>query len=100
MVRLLAVEVCFALPEKQFSCRLEVPAGSSLHEVVLQSGILAQCPQIDWGRAKIGVFGKRREPTDVVESGDRVEIYRELLADPKIKRRERVAQARKRNKKN
>lgn len=91
---LLAVEVCYALPQEQTVLRLEVPAGSSLLEAIAASGILARYTQIDLRTAKVGVFGRLRELSDTVTAGDRIEIYRDLLIDPKDQRHQRVEQKR------
>ena len=54
------------------------------------SGLLQQCPEIDLSRNKVGIFSKMKELDTVLSDGDRVEIYRELKADPKEARRRRV----------
>lgn len=49
----------------------------------MQSGILSQFPEIDLSTNKIGIFSRPIKLTDVLKEGDRIEIYRPLLADPK-----------------
>jgi putative ubiquitin-RnfH superfamily antitoxin RatB of RatAB toxin-antitoxin module len=66
---------------------LEVPPGTTLREAIERSGVLAQCPEIDLARCGVGVFGQTRGLDEPVASGDRVEIYRPLLQDPKERRR-------------
>lgn len=81
------VEVAYALPDRQEIIALEVEAGSTVRQAIEQSGILMRFPEIDLTKQKLGVFSKRRELSDILESGDRVEIYRPLTIDPKDLRR-------------
>ncbi|HKI80616.1 MAG TPA: RnfH family protein, partial [Pseudodesulfovibrio sp.] len=62
-----------------------------IEEAVKQSGILERFAEIDLETSKVGVFGKLGKPQTVLKPGDRVEIYRGLIADPKEVRRKRAA---------
>ena len=86
------VEVVYALPDRQVILALEAPADASIADVIAQSGLLEQFPEIDLGKNKVGVFGKLGKLTDTLHAGDRVEIYRPLIADPKEVRKKRAAQ--------
>ena len=86
------VEVVYALPDRQVILALEVSADASIADVITQSGLLEQFPEIDLGKNKVGVFGKLGKLTDTLHAGDRVEIYRPLIADPKEVRKKRAAQ--------
>lgn len=86
------VEVAYALPEKQVILALDVVADATLEDVIRVSGILERFPEIDLGKNKVGVFGKTGKLTDTLHAGDRVEIYRPLIADPKEVRKQRAAQ--------
>lgn len=86
------VEVAYAMPQKQVILGLEVELDATLEQVIHASGILQQFPEIDLGLNRVGVFGKLGKLTDTLHAGDRVEIYRPLIADPKVVRRERAAQ--------
>ena len=85
------VEVVYALPDRQAILALEVAADATIAAVIEQSGILEQFPEIDLGENKVGVFGKLGKLTDTLHAGDRVEIYRPLIADPKEVRKQRAA---------
>jgi putative ubiquitin-RnfH superfamily antitoxin RatB of RatAB toxin-antitoxin module len=89
------VEVVYALSDRQVILALEVLADASIAEVIAQSGILQQFPEIDLDGSKVGVFGKLGKLTDSLHAGDRVEIYRPLIADPKAVRKQRAAQGKK-----
>jgi putative ubiquitin-RnfH superfamily antitoxin RatB of RatAB toxin-antitoxin module len=86
------VEVAYALSDRQIVLALDVVADATVAEVITQSGILEQFPGIDLGENKVGVFGKLGKLTDTLHAGDRVEIYRPLIADPKKVRKQRAAQ--------
>jgi putative ubiquitin-RnfH superfamily antitoxin RatB of RatAB toxin-antitoxin module len=86
------VEVAYALPEKQVILGVDVAVDATIEEVIRMSGILEQFPGIDLGKNKVGVFGKPGQLSDTLQAGDRVEIYRPLIADPKEVRKKRAAQ--------
>jgi len=46
---------------------------------------------VDWDAAAAGIWGRRCERTAVPRDGDRIELYRPLLADPRERRRRRAA---------
>lgn len=86
------VEVAHALPQQQLILPLRVPLGTTAAQAVVQSGILDKFPHIDLGQNKLGIFGKLIKNDTVLRERDRVEIYRELIADPKEVRRQRAAE--------
>lgn len=92
---MISVEVAFALPHEQKIVRLQVPEDCSAYEAVVQSRIVELYPQIDIDTVPMGIFGKAiRNPKDVIlKEGQRVEIYRPLIADPKEARAKRAAKA-------
>ena len=89
------VEVAYATPDRQQILALTVEPGTTLEQTVEQSGILKLFPEIDLSVNKIGVFGKLGKKTAEIKPGDRVEIYRPLIADPKEVRRKREAEGKK-----
>jgi putative ubiquitin-RnfH superfamily antitoxin RatB of RatAB toxin-antitoxin module len=88
------VEVVFALPDKQRIVKLQVPVGTTAFDAVTLSEIdqffdeLTISPDL-----KLGVWGKAVTADRALEAGERVEIYRPLLADPKEVRKARAARA-------
>ncbi len=94
--QLISVEVAYALPHKQVIREVDVAAGTSALEAARLSGISEQFEGIDLDNAKLGIFGKVVSPSQVLQAGDRVEVYRPLIADPKEVRRERAARAKER----
>ena len=90
------VEVAYALPDEQSILPLQVPAGTSVFEAARRSGITDKFEGIDLDNAKFGIFGKVVAPTQVLNDGERVEIYRPLIADPKEVRKARAARVKER----
>lgn len=86
------IEVAYARPERQLILTVEVPAGTTAIEAARLSGIEEQFPEIELGKNRMGVFGKLCKPDRPLNPGDRVEIYRPLLADPRAARRELAAE--------
>ena len=84
------VEVVCAEPRRQVVLACVVAAGTTVREAILLSGILAQFPGIDLQSARFGIYGRAVKPGARVGEGDRVEIYRPLIADPKEARRHRA----------
>lgn len=89
----ITVEVAYALPERQALLTLSVSSAASVEQIIQQSGILQQFPQIDLQSQKVGVWSRPVKLTDLVKEGDRIEIYRPLIADPKDLRRRRAEKA-------
>ena len=89
------VEVTYARPDVQSIVPLKVAPGTTLEQAVVQSGILERFPEIDLGKNKLGVFGKVAKKDTPLKPGDRVEIYRPLIADPKEARKKRAAEGKK-----
>lgn len=87
---LISVEVVYATATQQLVMEVSVRPGTRLSAAVVASGILARFPEIDLSTTKLGIYGKRADPDTVLSDGDRVEIYRPLLVDPKEARRQRA----------
>ncbi len=82
------VGVCYAEADRQLWMRLEVPKDSTVEDAINLSGVLQQYPEIDLSTQKVGIFGKLTKLENPVQEGDRIEIYRQITADPrKVKRR-------------
>jgi len=86
------VEVAYAKLDEQVLLELVVDTGITLKETVEQSGILERFPEIDLAKSKVGIFGKLAKLDAKLTEGDRVEIYRPLIADPKEQRKKRAAE--------
>ncbi len=87
----ISVEVAYARPDQQQIIALQVAPGCTIQEAIEQSGILHKYPEIRLDKNKVGIFGKLSQLQVLLRAGDRVEIYRPLLADPKAARKKRAA---------
>ena len=86
----ITVEVVCTTAEHQRVCRVSLPAGSSVLQAVEQSGILLEMPEVAFDPSRLGIFSRRVSADEQVRDGDRVEIYRPLMLDPKDARRRRA----------
>lgn len=85
------IEVAYATPEKQIILECEVDTEMSLRDVIRGSGIDTHFADIDLENCDLGIFGKAVTENYKLADGDRIEIYRPLIADPKEIRRQRAA---------
>ncbi len=90
MSREIRVDVAYALPEKQYLRQVSLPEGSTVEQAIIASGLLTLRTDIDLNKNKVGIYSRSVKLTDEVHEGDRVEIYRPLLVDPKELRRQRA----------
>ena len=84
------VEVAYATPERQLLLTLQVLPGCTVEEAIDKSGIRDEFPGLVVDSSAVGVFSKKVAMNHVLRPGDRVEIYRPLIADPKEARRQRA----------
>jgi putative ubiquitin-RnfH superfamily antitoxin RatB of RatAB toxin-antitoxin module len=91
----ISIEVVYASVDRQLLLKVSVSPGVTVRDALVSSGIGAVFPELDLQQCPVGIFGKHvtDAQTRVVKEGDRLEIYRPLLADPKEARRLRAAKA-------
>ncbi len=76
------VGIAYSEPGQQVWLNIEVPEETRVQDAIERSGILKQFPHIDLGAQKVGVFGRLVKLDAALKPGDRVEIYRGIIADP------------------
>jgi len=81
---MLEIEIVYGLADRQVLEDMTVAA--------LQSGLEVEFPELDLQQAPLGIFGKAVKDETVLRDGDRIEVYRPLLIDPKEARRKRAGQ--------
>lgn len=86
----IVVEVVYAYPERYFLKKLTLENPITIQNGIVQSGVLEKYTEIDLRQNKVGIFSRLAKLTDMVENGDRIEIYRPLIADPKEIRRKKA----------
>jgi len=84
------VEVVYALPTQQVVLVLELEGSATVEEVIQRSKITDRFPEIGKPPVSVGIFGKRTTLSAKVHDGDRIEVYRPLIANPKDARRSRA----------
>lgn len=77
------IGIAYALPQRQAWFDIEMPDGSTVKDAIERSGILGQFPEINLEQNKVGIYGKVSKLDAVLNDGDRVEIYRPIICDPK-----------------
>jgi putative ubiquitin-RnfH superfamily antitoxin RatB of RatAB toxin-antitoxin module len=82
------VEVVAGDAGKQVLVALTLTAGATAADAVRAAGLSERLPGLLVDEGSLGVFGKRCRADQVLEDGDRVEVYQPLKADPKVVRRE------------
>ena len=91
MTDYIQVAVAYVGGSGQVLRNLEVLTGTHVQEAIEQSGVLQQFAEIDLEVSKVGIFGKVVKLDQLLQDGDRIEIYRPLIADPKEVRKRRAA---------
>ncbi|QJR82395.1 RnfH family protein [Alteromonas pelagimontana] len=91
--RMLNIEVAYALPTKQSLIELAVAEGTTVEEAIAASRISDLYPDLDLNATKVGIWSRVVKLKDTVKDGDRIEIYRSLIADPKEVRKRRAEKA-------
>jgi putative ubiquitin-RnfH superfamily antitoxin RatB of RatAB toxin-antitoxin module len=89
---MIRIEVAYALPDRQQIIALEVEENCTVLDAARRSGIDREFPEIDWASALFGIFSHivEQPAQQLLRDGDRIEIYRPLLIDPKVVRQQRA----------
>ena len=86
------IEVAYSASHGQALIKVAGDQGLTVRDAIERSGLVREYPEIDLGVNKVGIYGKLVKLDQVLTSGDRVEIYRPLIADPKEQRKKRAAE--------
>ncbi len=92
----LRIEIVYAEPQRVIAKILHLPRGSCVADALHSAALDPDFTGVDLANAALGIFGKVTGKDQALQEGDRLEIYRPLAADPKIARRARAKQARRR----
>ena len=84
----ISVRVVYALPDRQSVVALRVPASSTVRDAVIRSGLLARYEEATTRPLECAVFGRVVKLDEGLRDGDRIEILRPLIVDPKQARRQ------------
>jgi uncharacterized protein len=86
----LTVEVAYAGPEAQLLVRVTLPDGATTGDAIRAAGVAARLPGVEIGERNVGIWSRVCGLVAPLRDGDRVEIYRPLVVDPKEARRVRA----------
>lgn len=88
----LRVEVAYARPDLQKIVELEVDEGTTVFDAAARSGLENFFPEISYEEIDMGIFGKmvKKPQEERLRDGDRIELYRPLIIDPKQARLNRA----------
>ncbi len=89
MAEAIDVEVAYAEPARQFLRRVTLADGATIADAIAASKLEAELG-IDLSSLACGIWSKPKPRDTRLADGDRVELYRPLLADPKDARRKRA----------
>ena len=90
----ITVTVVYALSDAATEIAVRLPAGATIAEAIDRANLPARLEGVDMSACPVGIFGKRARRDTVLADGDRVELYRSLIADAKQARRRRAANKR------
>lgn len=88
------LDVACALPEKQLLSKISVDAGTTARDALLNSGLQPEFPEVDFAACPLGIWGKPVDDDYRLLDGDRLEVYRPLLIDPREARRQLAQEGR------
>lgn len=87
------IEVAYARPDVQVVIALRLRPPVTVRAAIQASGVLRRFPEVDLSSNRVGIHGSLVALGQELQAGDRVEIYRPLVRDPKTQRRLRAGQA-------
>jgi hypothetical protein len=93
MANKINIEVAYAQPEKQSLLSIVIEKGLTVEQAITESDIINLHPEIDLSVNKVGIWNRTCKLQDLVKDGDRIEVYRPLIADPKEVRKRRAEKA-------
>ena len=91
---MIRIEIVYAQPGRQTLLEITVIEGTTVAGAIEASALPLAYPELDWSARPVGIFGRLVSFEHTLEEGDRIEIYRPLVADPKDSRHQRVARRR------
>jgi putative ubiquitin-RnfH superfamily antitoxin RatB of RatAB toxin-antitoxin module len=86
----LIVTVVFSpTPREVVEITLHLDAPCTLLQALQRSGLLTRFPALDSLQTVVGIWGRKARWNQLLRGNDRVEVFRPLLVDPKVARRQR-----------
>ncbi|QCI20977.1 RnfH family protein [Buchnera aphidicola (Hyperomyzus lactucae)] len=89
-MNIIQVTVVYALPDIQYIYEVNLRSRSTVKDAILASNLLKKIDSISLHNNRVGIHNKLVNLKSHVKDGDRIEIYRNLIIDPKERRRKKV----------
>jgi len=93
VAELISIEVVYGTPERQKILSIQVPDQTTVERAIELSRMQDYFPEMEVDAERVGIWNRSCKLQDTVRHGDRIEIYRPLIADPKENRRRRAEKA-------
>jgi len=90
------VSVVYCAARAVWMKEIDLAEAATLGDAIKASGVLVAYPELELAELAVGVFSRPRPLDEPAHDGDRIEIYRPLLVDPKDARRHRAELRRRR----
>ena len=91
---MIRVEIVYAQPQRSIAKSLSLPPGALIADALKLAAQADDFQDMDLASATVGIFGQVASRDRPLKDGDRIEIYRPLLEEPKLARRTRAKKAR------
>jgi uncharacterized protein len=85
------VEIVYAQAQRSIGKSLRLPQGSTISDALAAAASDTDLKGVDLANSPVGIFGKVARRDQTLKDGDRIEIYRSLLEEPKLARRKRLS---------
>jgi putative ubiquitin-RnfH superfamily antitoxin RatB of RatAB toxin-antitoxin module len=85
------IEIVYAQTQRSIEKPLKMPQGARIADALAQAASDQEFSGVDFANAAVGIFGKVAPRDQLLKEGDRIEIYRPLLDEPKLARRKRAS---------
>ena len=87
---MIRVTLAMALPDRQEVIELDLAAGAAVGDAIAAAELARRFPGVDFASMRTGIWSREAHAATRLRDGDRVELYRDLKADPKDMRRKRA----------
>ncbi|QCI21559.1 RnfH family protein [Buchnera aphidicola (Hyadaphis tataricae)] len=94
-MKTIKVTVVYALPNIQHFIVVCMNIGDTVKDSIIKSNITKFMENNSLYHLQVGIYNKKVSLNSKIKDGDRIEIYRNLIVDPKERRRKKVTQSKK-----
>ncbi|QCI18801.1 RnfH family protein [Buchnera aphidicola] len=88
-MNMIQVTVVYALPDVQYIKKIYMKSNSTVKDAIFASNLIKIVKNIKFYKNNVGIYNKIVHLNKKIKNGDRIEIYRNLIIDPKERRRKK-----------